>query len=210
MNIKNSNIDSLINNESSTSNISAITTIDTEPSVEVITLDKDGQIDPISFEYNNYRNELNKIYSTTTEEKSILSDFIINNDKCTHILTIRQLNGKRDVLLNKEFDYDNSFKENFLPLMLSDFNNYNKISDINILDSDNNLVIFTARTKENDILNIKYINKEMAIKLNNVIHPVNKVINIKNSKGIGNTFIIVMSILIIGVILIGTIYLAGR
>lgn len=215
MDTKNENIESSKKSDmNSILNIPAITVVNPHPSVEVITLDKNGQVDPISFEYNDYRKELNRIYSTTTEENCIISDFIVDNEKCNHILTIRQLNGHRDILLNKEFEYNDTFKDKFLPLMISDFNKSNYISDINVINTDNDLVIFSVRTKENDTLNIKNIDKEIAIKLNNVISPKNtnnlkddkSLIKGTNSKGIGNTFILVLTILLIGAILLSTVF----
>ena len=122
------------------SNSPAITIVNSDPNIETISVDQNGEVDPISIEYNNYRNDLNNIYTTTKEENSMTSEFIVSNGKCIHTLTIRQLDGSRNVALTKEFDYTESFKNNFLPSMIEDYNKYNSVFDSNIIIGENSLV----------------------------------------------------------------------
>ncbi len=198
------------------SNSPAITIVNSDPNIETISVDQNGEVDPISIEYNNYRNDLNNIYTTTKEENSMTSEFIVSNGKCIHTLTIRQLDGSRNVALTKEFDYTESFKNNFLPSMIEDYNKYNSVFDSNIIIGENSLVTLMIKTKENDTLSIKNIDVDLSSKLNDIIYLKNvNNMNLKDSKdlldtinnrGIGNTWIIILTTLLISMTLVGTIF----
>ena len=218
MDTKNEKIEQL-NHHTNITNISeapGITIVNSEPVIESISIDQNGQVDPISIEYNQYREQLNHIYSTTTEENSMISEFTEENGKCKHILTIRQLNGNRTVALTKEFEYTDSFKNNFLIPMIEDYMKYNIIFDSNVTSSAEDLITFTSRTKENDTLMIKNIEMELASKLNDLIYSKNlQNPNLKdsktllgevNNKGVGNYVVITLTALLIGLTLVGTIF----
>ena len=210
MDTKNEKIEQL-NHHTNITNISeapGITIVNSEPVIESISIDQNGQVDPISIEYNQYREQLNHIYSTTTEENSMISEFTVENGKCKHILTIRQLNGNRTVALTKEFEYTDSFKNNFLIPMIEDYMKYNIIFDSNVTSSAEDLITFTSRTKENEM--------ELASKLNDLIYSKNlQNPNLKdsktllgevNNKGVGNYVVITLTALLIGLTLVGTIF----
>lgn len=193
----------------------AITIVNTKPVIETLTTNENNQSNSIEVEYREYRNELNNIYCTTTEENSVISEFIIDQNKCRHTLTIRQLDGNRNILLNREFDFHDQFKKQFIIPMIEDYNKYNAIFDSNISSSQNDLVNFTIRTKENDTLTIQNMDMDLASKLNDVLYakkvetPTPKdhsSIMGTNDKGIGNTFVIILTILLIGMTLVGTIF----
>ena len=65
---------------------------------ETISIDDNGQIDPISMEYNEYRNKLVEMYSTSTEDNSVISSFNVQGDMCEHILTVRFADGTTPIL----------------------------------------------------------------------------------------------------------------
>lgn len=219
MDTKSGNIEQLDTNSNveSVSDAPAITVVNTIPAVETITASASNMNlkDSTMIEYNEYRNELNNIYCTTTEENSVISEFVVDNDKCNHTITMRQLNGTKNVLLSREFDYTNQFKEVFLVAMIEDYNKYNSIFDSNVTAGQNDFVNFTIRTKENDTLIIKNIDMDLASKLNDILYekkvetPVPQDSNTlmgTNDRGIGNTFVIILTILLVGLTLVGTIF----
>lgn len=215
MNTKNHNVEQLDSNKNinSISDAPSVTIVNTIPVIEQ--MKTNTQEEATRIEYKEYRDELNSIYCTTTEENSVISEFVVDNDQCNHTLTIRQLNGSRNILLNREFDFNDQFKEDFLIDMIKDYNKYNSIFDSNVTIGQHDLVNFTVRTKENDTLIIKNIDMDLASKLNDILYakkvetPSSKHLNetiSNNDRGIGDTFVIILTILLIGLTLVGTIF----
>ena len=133
-----------MNNENNNLNNSQKQTMDSAPAIIVvdntsdvsnieatISTDNRGNVDPISLEYNEYRNDLNKIYSTTTDENSLVSKFVVENGKCIHTLVVKYSNGTVSTEKSHIFDYTDNFKNGFLFPMLEDYNKYNAIFDDN-------------------------------------------------------------------------------
>lgn len=218
MDIKSENIEQLDTNSNvqSVSEAPAVTVVNKIPAVETITTSNTNNLqDSMMIEYNEYRSELNNIYCTTTEENSLISEFIVEENQCNHTITMRQLNGTKNILLSRTFDYTNQFKEVFLIAMIEDYNKYNSIFDSNVTVGQNDFVNFTVRTKENDTLIIKNIDMDLASKLNDILYekkvetpaPQNSgTLMGTNDRGIGNTFVIILTIFLIGLTLVGTIF----
>lgn len=185
-------------------------------SIETISVDMEGNVLPISLDYNEYRDDLINIYSTTSEDNSLISEFTVNGNKCTHRLSIKFSDKSSSVEKDKEFQYDDNFINDFLIPMLEDYNKYNPIFNDSVILDSSNLANFTARTKNNDYLIIKGIDKSLASKLSDIIYindseNPNLVDSVKikrqiNERGIGNILIIVMTIILIAITLIGIIY----
>lgn len=181
-----------------------------------ISTDNMGNVDPISLEYNEYRNDLNKIYSTTTDENSLISKFIVENGKCVHTLIVKYSNGTVSTEKSHIFEYTDNFKNGFLFPMLEDYNKYNAIFDDGVIIKDNSLATFTARTKDNDSLIIENIDMDLASKLSDLVYikdssnpnltDSNTLKQVYNEHGIGNISVIVLTILLIGMAIIGTIF----
>lgn len=181
-----------------------------------ISVDNSGKVDPISLEYNEYRKDLNKIYATTTDENSLVSKFIIENGKCNHTLVIKYSNGTVSTEKSHVFDYTENFKNDFLAPMLEDYNKYNTIFDDSVVIKDNSLATFTARTKDNDSLIIENINMDVASKLSDLVKrkdntnpnltDSNTIKQVYNEHGLGNTSVIILTIILIGMTVIGTIF----
>lgn len=181
-----------------------------------ISVDNSGKVDPISLEYNEYRKDLNKIYATTTDENSLVSKFIIENGKCNHTLVIKYSNGTVSTEKSHVFDYTENFKNDFLAPMLEDYNKYNTIFDDSVVIKDNSLATFTARTKDNDSLIIENINMDVASKLSDLVKKKdhtnpnltdsNTIKQVYNEHGLGNTSVIILTIILIGMTVIGTIF----
>lgn len=179
--------------------------------VETIAVDDNGQVKPISIDYNEYRNSLNQLYSLSTTDNSIISTFSIDNLKCTNTVTLKT-SITEEVKKQGEFEYNNDFIENFFVPVVTDYNNYNQIfsSNIEILDEDK--ANFVARTNKNDSLIIMGIDMELAnrfkdlvtVKENNV-EVIDSRTNI-NQKGISNFLVIILTIFAIGMTLVGTIF----
>lgn len=183
---------------------------------EAVSIDHNGQVDPVSIEYNEYRDDLNKIYTTTSQENSLISKFVIDKDKCNHVLIAKYANGTSRVELSKEFEYNENFKENFLIPMLQEYNNYNSIFDDGVVVKENSLATFTARTKDNDSLIIENIDMTLASKLSDIVFVKDannpnlvdsrSLKRIYDEKGIGNISVIILTALLIGITFIGTIF----
>ena len=181
-----------------------------------ISTDNMGNVDPISLEYNEYRNDLNKIYSTTTDENSLISKFVVENGKCVHTLIVKYSNGTVSTEKSHIFEYTDNFKNGFLFPMLEDYNKYNAIFDDGVIIKDNSLATFTARTKDNDSLIIENIDMDLASKLSDLVYikdssnpnltDSNTLKQVYNEHGIGNISVIVLTILLIGMTIIGTIF----
>lgn len=181
-----------------------------------ISTDNMGNVDPISLEYNEYRNDLNKIYSTTTDENSLISKFVVENGKCVHTLIVKYSNGTVSTEKSHIFEYTDNFKNGFLFPMLEDYNKYNAIFDDGVIIKDNSLATFTARTKDNDSLIIENIDMDLASKLSDLVYikdssnpnltDSNTLKQVYNEHGIGNISVIVLTILLIGMTVVGTIF----
>ena len=180
--------------------------------IETISVDENGNIDPISFEYNEYRSELNGIYRMTNEINSIVSTFNIEDNKCHHILTVKYNNG----MISKEkdfvFDYTEGFKSDFFVPMIEDFCKHNTIRTEGITTQDNNLVLNVVTT-DNDMLVIKNLDSVFASQIENIIYDnnrdnINFISNkrLMNESGKGNIAIIILAIVLVGLIVIGCIY----
>ena len=183
-----------------------------EMTIEAISVDEEGNIDPISFEYNEYRSDLNRIYKTTNEMNSILSIFTIDNDICKHVLTIKYNNGMQSTEKNQEFKYTDSFKNNFIVQMIDDFCKYNSVKEVKI-EENNNVYELRLLTMDNDRLVINNIDLVFAKQLEGTIYRNNHdnpnfVASNKpiDESGNGNAGIIILTIVLIGLLVLGCIY----
>ena len=127
-----------------------------------------------------------------------------------NVSTHLQLNGERNIVLTKEFEYNESFKKIFLPAMIEDYNKYNSVFDSNIGVLDSSQINFSVRTKENDILSIKNIDAPLAKELNDLFYEKNinnesfktskNLLYKVNNRGNGNTLVIILTIILAGII----------
>lgn len=179
---------------------------------ETISVDANGQIDPISMEYNEYRNKLVEIYSTSTEENSVISSFNVQGDMCEHILTIRFADGTNPITRKKEFAYTDNFKNDFILPMVEDYNSHNNVFDSSTEVIDRKNCNFIARTSKNDSLFISNIDIEFANKLKDLLPKQeievskSKTLMKLDKKGIGNYLVIILTVIAIGMTLVGTIF----
>lgn len=179
---------------------------------ETISVDANGQIDPISMEYNEYRNKLVEIYSTSTEENSVISSFNVQGDMCEHILTIRFADGTNPITRKKEFAYTDNFKNDFILPMVEDYNSHNNVFDSSTEVIDRKNCNFIARTSKNDSLCISNIDIEFANKLKDLLPKQeievskSKTLMKLDKKGIGNYLVIILTVIAIGMTLVGTIF----
>lgn len=179
---------------------------------ETISVDANGQIDPISMEYNEYRNKLVEIYSTSTEENSVISSFNVQGDMCEHILTIRFADGTNPITRKKEFAYTDNFKNDFILPMVEDYDSHNNVFDSSTEVIDRKNCNFIARTSKNDSLCISNIDIEFANKLKDLLPKQeievskSKTLMKLDKKGIGNYLVIILTVIAIGMTLVGTIF----
>lgn len=183
--------------------------------IEVIAVNEYGKVDEISFDYNEYRNELSSFYKMTTLENSIITTYIVSDDICNHKITIRQLSGSEKIKTSRKFHYDFNFIHAFLVPMIEDYNKENNIFDSTIEVLDEEKANFIARTKSNDGLIIMGISIELANQLKDIVTRENIPVNISNQKtkkesGIGTSLAIILTIIAIGMCLLGIIiFLVG-
>lgn len=180
-----------------------------------VSIDNQGRVDPISLEYTEYRNDLNSIYAITTDENSLISKFIVENGKCKHTLVVKYANGTVSTEKSHIFDFTDNFKNNFLVSMIEDYNKYNTIFDDSVIIKDNSLATFTARTKDNDSLIIENIDLDLASKLSDLVYIKDStnpnladsrtLKQVYNEHGIGNFAVIILTIMLIGITVVGTI-----
>lgn len=180
-----------------------------------ITTDEFGNVKEISLEYNEYQNELNKIYSITNDDNSIISVFSVLDNICNHNLMIKYNSGVTSNEKNKDFEYNNDFKENFLIPMVEDYVKYNKVLNDRIEINDDKVSLIVNNI-HNDTLIIKNIDEVLATKLSDII----KTNNIDNTniidsneikrelhqKGVGNTLVIVLVLILILLVIAGIIF----
>ena len=179
---------------------------------ETISVDANGQIDPISMEYNEYRNKLVEMYSTSTEDNSVISSFNVKGDVCEHILTVRFADGTAPITRKKEFAYTDNFKNNFILPMVEDYNSHNNVFDSSTEVIDKNNCNFIARTSKNDSLCLSNIDIDFANKLRDLLPKQEieaskpKTLMKLDKKGIGNYLVIILTVIAIGMTLAGTIF----
>lgn len=154
-----------------------------------------------------YLKILNSLYKETTLENSIISHFYIDDDVCEHVVTLKDMTGK-DIIKSKEkFSYDTDFIDNFFILMVEEYNKENVIFDSTIEVLDDTKAKFIARTKSNDSLVLEGISIELANYFKDIISRKEITISeeLINEKGIGNYLVIILTIITIGISLIGTV-----
>lgn len=178
--------------------------------IEVIAVNEYGKVDAVSLDYNEYRSELSSFYKMSTLENSIITTYIVNDDICNHKITFKNLSGYEDVKISKKFNYDTNFMNAFLVPMVEDYKKENIIfnSTIEVLDEEK--ANFIARTKSNDSLIIMGISIELANQLKDIVTRSDIPVNIldqktKNESGIGTSLAIILTIIAIGMCLVGII-----
>lgn len=203
------------NMESTVVNDSVVAVVPEEPAPnveEAIAVDSNGRVDPISLEYNEYRNKIIQTYGSSTENDSIIASFNVHEDVCDHTLTIRFSDSNFSKVQKKGFSYNENFKDNFLIPLVNDFNQRNKVFDSSIEVTEDNKCNFIARTSLNDSLCISNIDIEFANKLRDLL-PKQELDTSKpkqlvklDNKGIGNYLVIFLTVVLIGMTLAGTIF----
>lgn len=187
--------------------------MDVVEKIEEISLDSEGNVDPASLEYNEYRNDLNQIYRTTSQDNSLLSTFIVDGNICKHTLIIKYKNGQTSIEKEHTFSYSDSFKNSFLFSMLEDYNKYNKITKDNAVVKQDGTATFTVHTMDNDDLVIDNIDIELASKLSDIVYDKDRnntdlidskeIMSKYSQRGIGTSMAILLVVLLIAVVFIG-------
>lgn len=181
-----------------------------------ISVDKDGNVDPKSIEYNDYRSDLNSIYKATADNNSVISTYTVSENTCNHKLVIKYVNGTVSIEKNNTFDFSENFKEDFLVNMLNDYCIYNKVVSDNVIIKENGKVIFKVNTSDNDLLVIDDIDMDFASKLSDLVYKKDEsnqnLIDSKEirhefmERGNSSTVTIILTIVLAGIVLLGTIF----
>lgn len=207
----NEEIEELFPKNPSLQNSNTVNTNEIVPEqIEVIAVNEYGQVDSISLDYNEYRSELSAFYKMTSLDNSIITTYIVNDDTCNHKITFKNLSGYEEVKINKKFNYDTNFMNVFLVPMVEDYKKENIVFDSTIEVLDEEKANFIARTKSNDSLIIMGISIELANQLKDIVTRSDIPVNIldqktKNESGIGTSLAIILTIIAIGICLVGII-----
>ena len=164
-------------------------------------------------DYDEYRKSLSSFYSISNSDNSLVLTFIVDHIKCRSTLSLKNPNGQEDIKLSGEFAYNNEFIENMLVPAIKEYNEYNQIfsSNIEILDGDR--ANFVARTSNNDSIIVMGIDMALANWLKDIVtikeeklESVDVIGSMPNQKGISNYFVIILTMITIGMTLVGTIF----
>ena len=182
--------------------------------IEILT-DEYDNVKEVSLEYNEYRNELNKIYGITNDDNSIISVFSVLDNTCNHSLMIKYSSGAISNEKDKDFEYNEDFKDSFLIPMVEDYVKYNEVLNDRVEINDDKVTLIINNT-HNDTLIIKNIDEELSTKLSDIIKTNNMDnINIINSKeikrglheqGVGNTLVIALVLVLMFIIIAGIVF----
>lgn len=181
--------------------------------IQPVTTTGNIPVQPQQMDYNEYRKSLSSFYSISNSDNSLVLTFIVDHIKCRSTLSLKSPNGQEDIKLSGEFAYNNEFIENMLVPSIHEYNQYNQIfsSNIEILDGDR--ANFVARTSNNDSLIVMGIDMALANRLKDMVtiketvkEPVDVIGSIPNQKGISNYLVIILTMVTIGMTLIGTIF----
>lgn len=187
-----------------------VTNEEVNDKIEVIAVDENGKVEEVSLDYNEYRDELVLAYKKTRMDNSVVSTFSIDNNKCKHVLVIKDNTGEK-IIKEKSFDYNDNFINSFLIPMIEDYSMENLISDSTIEILGENQANFVTRTKLNDSLIVLGSKVELANKFKDIVSKKNINVNVIgeekiNQKGISSflalgLLVVAMFMLLIGIIL---------
>lgn len=199
--------------ETNSSNESAVVTEQAVPqNVPITEKTSEVIVKREQFNYDEYRQALNQLYSTSTQENSLILTFIVDNLKCKSTLSMKSADLQENIIKSGEFPYSVELAEKLLVPVIVDYNKYNKVfsSNIEILDGDR--ANFIARTSNNDSVIIMGIDMTLANRLKDIVTIKEEqgqkdfVSNVSNQKGISNYLVIILTMLTIGITLVGTIF----
>lgn len=199
--------------ESNSGNVSAVVTEQAVPqNVPITEKTSEVIVKREQFNYDEYRQALNQLYSTSTQENSLILTFIVDNLKCKSTLSMKSADLQENIIKSGEFPYSMELAEKLLVPVIVDYNKYNKVfsSNIEILDGDR--ANFIARTSNNDSVIIMGIDMTLANRLKDIVTikaeqgQKDSVSDVSNQKGISNYLVIILTMLTIGLTLVGTIF----
>lgn len=201
--------------------------------MEEIVTNENGQVSPISLEYNDYRDELKQMYflGVSDDNISIMSSFNVLKDAGVCINQVAAVKNGEETSLettmrhrpikSMEFEYNDVFINSFLEPMLLDYIDINEVTNINSLvnvDEKTNMASINIDAPNNNSLSINGLSIDVANKLANYVtikmlgsemtdekaYQFTK--KLPNENGIGNTSILIAVLFLIGLTTIGTIY----
>lgn len=174
--------------------------------------------DSTTLEYSEYQESLLKFSNLTTKENSILINFDITSSTVKNSVKTIQQNGHQEKLKDSEFEFDNLFKSDLLePFIFNFAKNPNNKVVITDLGEDAKLNKFNYRmiTENNDMVTINGLDKDYANYIADEVTKITynskdkeKVVLVKemNQQGKSNTLVIILTIILISITLVGTIY----
>ena len=129
-------------------------------------------------QYNEYRAQILPLLLSTDADVYVHSDFTIggeNGEICRHTLE-KMTNDSRQILSQRDFEYDEVFRTGMLEPSLLDYAKTNPIVDGKVNTSDNGLSQYMAFSETNNTLTVNNISREYANYIDQEIKKVNPIV----------------------------------
>ena len=129
-------------------------------------------------QYNEYRAQILPLLLSTDADVYVHSDFTIggeNGEICRHTLE-KMTNDSRQILSQRDFEYDEVFRTGMLEPSLLDYAKTNPIVDGKVNTSDNGLSQYMAFSETNNTLTFNNISREYANYIDQEIKKVNPIV----------------------------------
>lgn len=156
-----------------------------------------------------YHQELLKKLKDATKDNSIIYEFKFDNQYCYCKVTKYELDGSHQILDGKTFSKPKEVLIEIIEPFLKSFANQNDIVINTITPNKGNNSNLKIISEFNDMCNIINLNEKEIIKMSELVEKEKKNqqdrptdLN-KNEKGIGNVIAFIISLIVVGIIILG-------
>ncbi len=156
-----------------------------------------------------YQEDLSDFLKDTTKENSFVYEFKFEEKYCCCKVVKYELDGSHQELENKKFSDKDAVREKIIEPFLKEFANQNEIIINTISPSREDKSNLKVISENNDMINIIELEEQQVTKLSEMVDQEKKNRQRINNqqqmdeRGIGNIFAFIISILVVGVILLG-------
>ena len=171
---------------------------------EIEILDAESNVTP-----KDYLNHLLEFSKQSTQKNSIIFDFEVDANYCHCKITKYEIDGTRKEERQETFNNIEEVIEEILEPFLKKFANDNKIVINNISSYKEDTTSLKIISESNDMCNIYGIDEIIATKLSELVNKLEQSADISleqqkiDNRGVGNVFAFVISILVLGVVMLG-------
>ncbi len=183
-----------------------------------VATDYNGQVSKQALLYSHEKNELSKLTKLTTKDNSFVFSFSVENSICHEEILKIDEKKERQLLRKQDFYYNTELKTGIIEPILEEWVKVNHITVAEVSESSiaPNLRDYKATTINNDMIMVLGIDSDYASYLSNLVVDQKEdekmatgeetVLLQVDEKGVGNTLMILIVLLLIGITLIGTIF----